>query len=192
MSTTATTRTAAALAARRRDSQAALDRVHTAIAQLRRQRTPISAAAIVRHARVSRTYLYTNPDARTALESAKTEATQHHTTNANSQDPKEATWRERAHNAESALKTANTEILTQRERIGELLGRIRDLEAEWTEESIQRITTENTTLKQRVRQLTNDNRTLDERLKAARSNLRFHDRRTADLEAQLTEQRTAR
>jgi hypothetical protein len=34
-------------------------------------------------------------------------------------------------------------------------------------------------------QLTTDNRTLDERLKAARSNLRFQDRRVADLEAQL-------
>ncbi|MFF2331678.1 MULTISPECIES: tyrosine-type recombinase/integrase [unclassified Streptomyces] len=69
---------------------------------------------------------------------------------------------------------------------GELLGLIRDLEAEWTEEAVQRIATENTPLKQRVRQLTADNRTLDERLKAARSNLRFQDRRVADLEAHIT------
>jgi hypothetical protein len=34
-------------------------------------------------------------------------------------------------------------------------------------------------------QLTADNRTLDERLKAARFNLRFQDRRVADLEAQI-------
>jgi predicted nuclease with TOPRIM domain len=68
------------------------------------------------------------------------------------------------------------------------MGQIRDLEAEWTQEAIQRITTENTTLKQRVRQLTQDNRTLEERLQAARSNLRFQDRRLADLEAQLATQ----
>jgi len=67
------------------------------------------------------------------------------------------------------------------------MGQIRDLEAEWTQEAIQRITTENTTLKQRVRQLTQDNRALEERLKAARSNLRFQDRRIADLEAQLAD-----
>ncbi|MFC4517340.1 hypothetical protein [Streptomyces ehimensis] len=73
----------------------------------------------------------------------------------------------------------------RRTRIGELLGQIRDLQAEWTEEAIQRITTENTTLKQRVRQLTADNRTLDERLKAAHSNLRFQDRRVAGLEARI-------
>ncbi|MGW2256193.1 hypothetical protein ACWCXH_39590 [Kitasatospora sp. NPDC001660] len=59
------------------------------------------------------------------------------------------------------------------------------MQAEWTEEAIQLITTENTTLKHRLRQLTTDNRTLDERLKAARSNLRFQDRRVADLEAQI-------
>ncbi|MFK8911045.1 hypothetical protein [Streptomyces sp. YS-3] len=98
----------------------------------------------------------------------------------------EATWRERALNAEDALKATQTEILAQRSRIGELLGRIRDVQAEWAEEAIQRITTENTTLKPRVRQLTADNRALDERLKAARSNLRFQDRRVADLEARLT------
>jgi hypothetical protein len=38
-----------------------------------------------------------------------------------------------------------------------------------------------------VGRLSADNRTLDERLKAARSNLRFQDRRIADLEARLTE-----
>lgn len=59
------------------------------------------------------------------------------------------------------------------------------MEAEWTREAIQWITIENTTFKQRVRRLTTDNRTLDELLKAARSNLRFQDRRVADLEAQI-------
>lgn len=53
--------------------------------------------------------------------------------------------------------------------------------------AIQRITAENTTLKQRVRQLPTDNRTLEERLKAARSNLRFQDRRVAGLEVKLVD-----
>ena len=68
-----------------------------------------------------------------------------------------------------------------------LAPQVRDLESEWTQEAIARITTENTTLKQRVRQLTTDNRTLDERLRAARSNLRFQDRRLADLEARIAD-----
>ena len=62
---------------------------------------------------------------------------------------------------------AHGEILLRRKHIGELLGQIRDVEAEWNEESRHRLTTENTTLKQRGHRLTADNRTLDERLKAA-------------------------
>ncbi|MFJ4695369.1 hypothetical protein [Streptomyces sp. NPDC088766] len=100
-------------------------------------------------------------------------------------DEREATWRERTLNAVDTLKAAQAEILAQRTRIGELLSQIMDLEAERTEETIQRISTENSTLKQRVRRLTADNRSLDERLKAARSNLCFQDRRVADLEAQI-------
>ncbi len=181
-------RTAAALAARRRKTEAALERVHQAIARLRREKAQVSVAAVARRADVSRTFLYDNVEARTAVAEAMAQAGARRTQMLVEQDvEREVTWRERALNAEDALKAAHTEILTQRNRIGELLGEIRDLQAEWTEEAIQRITTENTTLKQRVRQLTTDNRTLDERLKAARSNLRFQDRRVADLEARIAE-----
>jgi chromosome segregation ATPase len=107
-------------------------------------------------------------------------------------DEREATWRERALNAEDALKAAHCEIAAQRTRLGELLGQVRDLQSEWTEEAIQRLTTENTTLKQRVRTLTAGNRTLEEKLKATRENLRFHDKRIADLEARLAPPEQAR
>ncbi|MBT2453024.1 hypothetical protein J7F03_39570 [Streptomyces sp. ISL-43] len=181
-------RTAAALAARRHKTETSLQRVREAIVRLRREKAQVSVAAVARRADVSRTFLYDNPEARVAVASAMAEAGERRTQMlAEQDDVREATWRERALNAEEGLKAAHAEILTQRTRIGELLGQIRDLQAEWTEEAIQRITTENTTLKQRVRQLTADTRTLDERLKAARSNLRFQDRRVADLEAQITD-----
>jgi hypothetical protein len=178
--------TEAALAARRRSTEAALTRVQEAITRLRREKTQVSVAAISRRACVSRTFLYSNPEARAAAAAAIAQAGEQRTRLLAEQDgEREATWRERALNAEDALKAAHAEILVQRTRIGELLGQVRDLEAGWTQEAVQRITTENTTLKQRVRTLTTDNRTLDEKLKAARSSLRFHDKRIADLEAQL-------
>ncbi|WP_148590004.1 DUF6262 family protein [Streptomyces sp. WAC01526] len=181
-------RTAAALAARRQRTEAALHRVHAAIARLRREKAQVSVAAVARRADVSRTFLYDNPEARAAVATAMAERGERRVRTLAEQDnEREATWRERALNAEEGLKAAQAEILAQRTRIGELLGQIGDLQAKWTEETIQRVTTENTTLKQRVRQLTTDNRTLDERLKAARSNLRFQDRRVADLEAQIAE-----
>jgi len=180
--------TEAALAARRRSTEAALGRVRDAIARLRREKTQVSVAAVSRRADVSRTFLYSNPDARAAVAAAIAQAGEQRTRILDAQDDeREATWRERALNAEDALKAAHAEILAQRTRIGELLGQVRDLEAEWTQEAIQRVTTENTTLKQRIRNLTTDNRTLDERLTAARSNLRFQDRRIADLEARITD-----
>ncbi|GHJ29572.1 hypothetical protein TPA0910_40050 [Streptomyces hygroscopicus subsp. sporocinereus] len=180
-------RTAAALAARRRKTEAALERVHQAIARLRREIAQVSVVAVARRGDVSRTFLYDNVEARAAVAAAMAQAGEHQSrTLAEQGDEREATWRERALNAEDALEAAHTETLAQRTQIG-LLGQIRDLQAEWTEGAIQRITTENTTLKQRVRQLTTDNRTLHERLKAARSNLRFQDRRVADLEARIAE-----
>ena len=180
--------TAAALAARRTSAQAALQRVDDAVARLKREKTPVTIAAVARRAGVSRTFLYDNPQARAVVAGATAQYGTRRAQDLAAQDAKqEASWRERALNAEDALKTAHTEIVTQRARIGGLLGQVRDLEAEWTKETIQRITTENTTLKQRVRQLTTDNRALDERLKAARSNMRFQDRRLADLEAQLAD-----
>ena len=127
-----------------------------------------------------------NPDARAAVAAPIAQAGEQRTRILDAQDDeREATWRERALNAEGALKAAHAEILARRTRIGELLGQVRDLQSEWTQEAIQRITTENTTLKQRVRTLTADNRVLEEKLKAARESLRFHDKRIADLEAQF-------
>ena len=179
-------RTAAALDARRHATQAAIGRVHDALRQIRREKAQPSAAAVARRAGVSRSFIYGNPEARAAVATALTEAGERRVQLIADQDSQqEATWRERALNAEDALKAAHAEITTQRTRIGELLGKVRDLEAEWTKEAIARITTENTTLKQRVRQLTTDNRTLEERLQAARSNNRFADRRIAQLEAEL-------
>ena len=102
-------------------------------------------------------------------------------------DRHEAAWRERALNAEHALGHAHTEILTQRRRIAELAGQIRDLQQPSSGESARRPAAENTALQQQVHRLTGEHRTLQEHLDAARSTNRFLDRRVADLEAQLAE-----
>lgn len=152
--------TEAALAARRRSTEAALGRVRDAVARLRREKTQVSVAAVSRRADVSRTFIYGNPDARATVAAAIAAAGEQRTRILDAQgDEREATWRERALNAEDALKAAHHEITAQRTRIGELLGQVRDLQSEWTEEAIQRITTENTTLKRRVRTLTAGKRT---------------------------------
>lgn len=186
--TVSSSRTAAAIAARRDRSQAAVQRVHDALAVLRRAKAHVTVAAVARRANVSRTFVYDNPQARAAVAAALAAADQRHTQLCLTQDDaQQAVWRERALNAEDALKSAHTEIARQRTRIGEHFGQIRDLQAQWDDETIAQITTENTTLKQRVRQLTTENRTFEERLTAARSTLRFQDRRIADLESRIAD-----
>ncbi|MEV8605138.1 DUF6262 family protein [Streptomyces griseoviridis] len=70
-------RTAAALAARRRRTEAALERVHQAIARLRREKAQVSVAAVARRADVSRTFFYDNIEARAAGPAAMTRAGEH-------------------------------------------------------------------------------------------------------------------
>ena len=185
-------RTAAALAARRRNTQAALERVHDAITRLRREKTPVSVAAVARRADVSRTFLYTNADAKTAVADAIREARDQRGRTA--RRGRTTRGRRPGANGRSTPRTRSRPPTPRSSPSApgsvNSSASIRDLEAEWTQDAIQRITTENTTLKQRVRQLTADNRTLDERLKAARSNLRFQDRRIADLEARVADPRT--
>ncbi|WP_445283100.1 DUF6262 family protein [Streptomyces sp. DSM 118148] len=67
-------RTAAALAARRRKTENALERVHQAIARHRREKTQVSVAAVARRADVSRTFLYDNAEARAAVAAAMAES----------------------------------------------------------------------------------------------------------------------
>src|SRR5258708_18344964 len=115
--------TAAALEARRATTQAAHQRVHHVLAQMRRDKAPITVAAIARRAAVSRTFLYTNPEARAAVADAAAASGLQRTTDQAAQDTEqEATWRERALNAEDALKTTHAEMLQPRTPLRHLLG----------------------------------------------------------------------
>ncbi|MDG4834122.1 DUF6262 family protein [Solwaraspora sp. WMMD1047] len=179
----------AAIAARRRTTSSMLDRVRAVLHDMRRERSPVTVSAVQRRANVSRTFLYQNTDARRLIRETATEANaQRSQTQAAAAAATEAAWRERALNAEDGLKTAYQEIHDQRARIGELLGRIRDLELDLPEDAVQRLVTENTTLKQQIRTLTADAKNLNERLAAARENNRSQDKQIAELQAELLDQ----
>jgi len=186
VNTTTTTRTAAAVAARRRQSEDKLARVEKVIGQLRREQARITVRAIAHRASVSPTFLYENPAARALVQAAAADnAARRDRTAAQTHERIEATWRERALNAEDALAQAHKEILTQRQRIGQLMGQLRDVDQMVSGESVQHLVSENASLKQQVRQLSQEHRSLQERLEASRSTNRFAERRIATLEAQL-------
>ena len=175
---TAPSQTAAANQARRKRTEDKLRAVADAIQQMQRRRLPVTYPAIASRAGVSRTFLYDNPAARDLISAAITRtATRRQHDQADRDAHAEASWQQRALNAEQAIKTAHAEIRTQRARISELLGELRDTQREHDHDALQRLTAENTTLKQRLRQLTSDQRAMEEKLQAARSNNRFLDKR---------------
>lgn len=187
----ATPRTLAANHARQQATRDKLDRIEATLRTMCRERTTVTYPAVARRAGVSRTFLYQNTDAKNLVTTAiAASGDERRRTQAAHEAQVGASWRQRALNAEDALKAAYAEIDTQRERIGILLGQLRDLQSEYAEGTAQRLSEENTVLRQRVRQLTEDNRGLEQKLHAARSNIRFLDKRLADLEAELVDTQT--
>lgn len=179
------TRTAAALEARKRSTAEAVKRIYKVIATMQKDGQTITVAAIARRADVSRTFIYSNSEIRGTVENAKLASVDGVTGKAVNSE--ESVWRDRALNAESGVSAAHNEIIVQRARIGELIGQIRDLQSEWSEEDLSRILAENRDLKQQIRALAIEYQDLIERYDAARSNLKFQDRRLAELEAQLAD-----
>jgi hypothetical protein len=177
--------TAAANQARHRSTQDKIERVEDVLKRMRQDKVSVTYPAVARRAFVSRTFLYDNTAARALMQDAITRHASQPQRGQTGHPPADGAWRERALNAEDALKAAHDEIRSQRSRIGQLIGQLRDAGHELPADTIERISTENAALRQRIRQLTADNRTLEERLQAARSNNRFLDKRIADLEAQL-------
>ncbi|WUT01688.1 DUF6262 family protein (plasmid) [Streptomyces sp. NBC_00708] len=178
----------AAIAARRQLTEQKLATMKTAITQLRREGGRLSVRAIAQRAGVSATFCYENNNARILVRQAVTDSrSSRDRTSIEEHHRVEATWRERALNAEHELKRIHREVLAQRERIADLMGQARDAETMIPGESAQVLRTENAALRQRVHQLSQEHRKLQERLEGARSNLRFADKHIADLQAQLLE-----
>ncbi|MER6718574.1 hypothetical protein [Streptomyces halstedii] len=165
-----------------------ITRVEKAITQLRREHGRLAVRAIAERADVSPTFLYENPGARALVQQAVADSKSRHDRRTGEKHEQiEASWRERALNAEAELTRTQNEVLVQRQRIGELMGQLRDIDGMVPGESVQHLTTQNTTLKRRLQQLTLEHRKLQERLEGARTNLRFFDKRIANLEVQLLE-----
>lgn len=163
-------------------------RIGEVLDRMLKTRTTITFAAVAKQAGVSRTFLYEHAEARAAVGSAMNRAEGGRIqARQDEHDALEAAWKERALNAEDALKAAHNEILMQREQIGDLLGQVRDLQTQWTEEDLIRVVNDNSNMKKQVRRLNDENTKLQNKLTAARDNVRFADRRIAALEAESAE-----
>lgn len=158
---------AAAIAARRRQTRNKLTQLEKAITQLRRERRQLNVRAIAERAGVSATFCYENTDARALVQTAVTDARQRRDQGAQREHERiEASWRERALNAEETLTRTQETVFTQRKRIGELMGQLRDVEQSAPADSAPALHTENASLKRRLDQMMQEHRSLQSDSKA--------------------------
>jgi hypothetical protein len=166
------TRPTQAIDARRRDAAAKLAAVRKAVKAIGRAGTPISRADVARLSGVSRSFTYQNEDANTLITDAQTRTLARpigsiHAVTAQ----QEASWRERALNAEDRARHLNHERAQQRQLVADLLGQLRDPDGTWLEDDRTRLRDENQRLLHERNQLLATQRDLHRKLDGARANV---------------------
>ena len=83
----------------------------------------------------------------------------------------EASWRERALNAEDEIRNLRRELAAQRRLVGDLLGQLREPDGTWIEHDRNRLRQENEHFLSERNQLLRERNELQRRLEGARANV---------------------
>ena len=125
-----------AIDARRRDAAAKVTAVDKAVKALGRMGVPVTRAGVARLAEVSRSFTYENDQADSMIVAAQ--YTDHGPSRRDGGEQitaqQEAAWKERALNAEDRVRHLNRELESQRQLVGDLLGRLREPDGTWLED----------------------------------------------------------
>jgi Family of unknown function (DUF6262) len=172
-----------AIDARKRDSTAKLAAVSKVVKLLGRSGAPITRAAISQLAGVSRSFTYENDDARAIIAAAQTRSQARADTNlAAVTAQQEASWRERALNAEDRTRELRREIAIQRRLVSDLTGQLREPDGTWIEHDRDRLRRENEALLLERNQLARERAELQRKLDGARANVsRLNEQRVTQL-----------
>ncbi len=153
--------------------------VGKAVRSLARTGAPLTSAAIARLAGVSRSFIYENDQARAHVTAAQAR-TQIRAAGAipAATAQQEASWRERALNAEQKIRDLQHELTAQRRLAAGFLGQLRQPDGTWLADETTRLHEENERLLTERNQLARERNDLARKLEAARASL-----------ARLTEQK---
>lgn len=132
----------------------------------------VTRTDIARLAGVSRSFTYQNETANTVITSAQSrsqtqQACHIHTLTAQ----QEASWRERALNAEDQIRSLGRELSKHRQLVAELMGQLRDPDGTWLEHDRNRLRDENERLLTQRNQLLVEQGELHRKLAGARANV---------------------
>lgn len=172
-----------AIHARRRDAEAKAAAVRTAVRTVGRTGVPITRADIARLAGVSRSFTYQNDAANTLITSAQSRSRAQVSGRSQAVTAQqEASWRERALNAEEQIRSLGRELGKHRQLVADLLGQLRDPDGTWLARDRNRLRDENERLLTQRNQLLADHNDLQRKLAGARANVsRLNGARVADL-----------
>jgi len=172
-----------AIDARRREATTKVASVEKAVKLLGRSGAPITRAAVSTLAGVSRSFTYENDQARSIIAAAQARtqarAEARPETLTAQQD---ASWHERALNAEEEVRKLRQELTTQRRLVSDLMGQLREPDGTWIEQDRDRLRKENEVLCSERNQLRRERNELQRRLDGARANVsRLSERRVTEL-----------
>ena len=172
-----------AIDARRREATTKVASVEKAVKLLGRTGAPITRSAVAQLAGVSRSFTYENDQARALIAAAQTRTLARAETRPETLTAQqEASWRERALNAEDQMRKLRQELATQHRLVGDLMGQLREPDGTWVEHDRDRLRQENELLRSERNQVLRERDELQRRLDAARANVsRLSERRVTEL-----------
>lgn len=172
-----------AIDARRREATTKVASVEKAVKLLGRTGAPITRAAVSKLAGVSRSFTYENEHARAIIAAAQARTQARAEVRVETLTAQqEASWRERALNAEEEVRKLRQEVTTQRRLVGDLIGQLREPDGTWVEHDRDRLRKENELLVSERNQLVGERDDLRRRLDGARANVsRLNERRVTEL-----------
>jgi hypothetical protein len=172
-----------AIVARKRVAASKVAAVDKAVRALGRSGATVTRVVVAQLAGVSRSFTYENAAANQMIAAAQVR------TQARAEDriewrtaEQEASWRERALNAEAEIRNLRHELSAQRQLVGDLLGQLREPDGTWIEEDRNHLRQQNEHLLCERNQLLLERNELQRRLDGARANIsRLHERRAQEL-----------
>jgi hypothetical protein len=172
-----------AIDARRQASAEKLAAVSKVVKQLGRTGVPITVSAVHRLAGVSRSFAYENDEARALIAAAQSRSRAQALDRVETLTAQqEASWRERALNAEDHARDLRRELAVQRRLVGELIGRLREPDGTWIARDRERLREANEQLLSERNGLVRERNELQRRLTGARANVsRLNAQRVVEL-----------
>jgi small-conductance mechanosensitive channel len=171
-STTRKPRPGKAIDARQRDAAAKLAAVRRAVNTVGRTGTPVTRSDIARLAGVSRSFTYQNQTANTVISSAQARSRTRQAGRVQAVTAQqEASWRERALNAEDQIRSLGHELGKHRQLVADLIGQLRDPDGTWLEHDRDRLREENERLLTQRSQLLAEHGEHHRKLAGARANV---------------------